>query len=168
MKKVGILLFIIFILLGCRTILPNNQIRSLNGFLDIAWEENISNVVNILNENNFIITYIIEDYIQAEGIFMNEETMDFIFNFFDDRFYSADIRPKDRSRSLELYNKINTIFTNKYGKPSYVKSNPEMQMLNHWNFDNNCDITTTFYPEFNGFIILYTNIKIYREKNKIY
>jgi len=150
------------ILTGCVT----KPIKmDLDGFFDIKWGENIYTAASILSEKEFRM-HIDEYGIYADGIFMNEEVWLHLL-FYNDRFYIASISFKNKSNLFEMYNKINDLLAEKYGKPSYLsKDRPGISTVSaSWHFNNNCTIRTSFFPELNSMDFTYKNNTIFNEKN---
>jgi len=164
-KLLLILEFSVFciILAGCVT---KTIKMDLDGFLDITWGENVSTAVSILSEKEFRM-HIDEYGIYANGIFMNEEVWLNLL-FYNDRFYIAHISFENKSNLFEIYNKINDLLIEEYGKPSFISKNhpriPE-RLLTVWNFYNNCTISISFIPELNSMSFTYVNNTIFNEKN---
>jgi len=139
--------------------------RDLEGFLGITWEENVSNALSILSENNFRIMYSDDRGIGAEGIFLDEEViLDLLFS--NDRFYIVGISINNKSNSLERYYKLIDLLIERYGKPTLIlREHPEITMkMTTWHFRNSSTISISFDPELNFINFTYTNNRILNEK----
>ena len=150
------------ILAGCAA-KPINQ--DLEGFLGIAWGENITTAVSILKENDFTIKHIGSEHegirgIYAEGIFMNEDVYLHLL-FYNDKFESTNIRFK-KTNNLELYNEISNLLTEKYGKP-FIESKTVFIQNARWNFRNSSWISASYNFELNSMGLLCANDTIRRE-----
>jgi len=162
LKSVITLIILIIVFTGCAA---KPVERNLEDFLGIAWGQNVSTALSILAKNKFEIMNWSDSLIRAEGTFMNEDVY-ILLLFDDDKFNLGNIKLK-KEANLSLYRQLNTLYTEKYGKPNFTdrgRSRKEIQMT-IWNFDNYKTIITAFYPDLKLSDITYTDGKITLNKN---
>ena len=164
-KTKYLLILIIFsfyiILAGCGT---KPIERDLEGFLGIVWEENVSNAVSILRDNNFRIMYSDDRGIGAEGLFLDEEVY-LTLLFSNNRFYIVSISFRNKINLIEVYNKTIDLLIEKYGRPYLVhREFPGIPTKSTtWRFRNNCSISIYFDSELNFINIQSSNNTILNE-----
>jgi hypothetical protein len=162
--KFGSCCFFSCLLVGCfkknETIPPKGN---LDGFLDIAWGETLSNTIIELKDKGFRITFSTEDSIMAKGKFIGKD-VDLFLLFYEDMFYVVSVDFNNLGQLYE-YNDLNNLLIEKYGKPNLTPIKDGDLKFTSWEFENNCNITTTFFVELNNISISYRNNSISDEKN---